>query len=80
MPADDIHHLFVRMAVPGAHPYPSSPMPDEHHIPAMCSMSFDVLEGRVGLRQRNCSFFCSMSEKGIKMFAIKKLVENSAHF
>src|ERR1700728_1844918 len=28
MPADDVHHLFVRMAVPRAHPTLRHPMPD----------------------------------------------------
>src|SRR5271155_1811020 len=35
MAADDIHHLFVRMAVPRADPTLLHPVPDEHHTRAI---------------------------------------------
>ena len=35
MAADDIHHLLVRMAVPGAHPTLLHPMPHQHHARAV---------------------------------------------
>src|ERR1700677_1668396 len=54
MAADDIHQLFVRMAVPGADPTLLHPMPDEHHSRAI---GHD-LPAKSRLRVRHRFFLC----------------------